>query len=70
MTKLYELPRTKTGTNIYGFQNTKGEDIVIKFYHIDGAYSYCEVDGQSCHLSASTPLEKYKDGYKLIEEAD
>ena len=71
--KLYELPRDK-GVKIYGFKDKEDKDLVIIFGHLDGAYSYCwikdEVNGdtdQIVHLSASTPLEEYKDGYKVTE---
>ena len=82
--KLYELPRSKDGINIYGLKDTKEKDIIVKFYHIDGAYSYCVAYSKSgkelgvVHLSASTPIEKTKkpvsefeygwDGYKIIDE--
>lgn len=67
--KLHEIPR---GSKIYGF-DISGEDegTVIIFNHLDGMYSHCHVEGKpdkTCHLSASTPLRKYKDGFKLDEE--
>lgn len=67
--KLHEIPRN---SKIYGFA-VLGEDedeSVIIFNHIDGAYSHCHIEGKEdkvVHLSASTPLVKYKDGYKLDE---
>lgn len=68
--KLYELERDK-GTKIYGFvYRLKARPII--FGHIDGAYSYCWFEGkpkQVVHLSASTPLTPYKDGY-VIEDTD
>lgn len=71
--KLYELLRDK-GIKIYGFKDINDQDITIIFGHIDGAYSYCwiedKVNGdtdQIVHLSASTPLVKYKDGFKVEE---
>lgn len=72
--KLYELPRDQ-GVKIYGFKDIDNNNLTIIFGHIDGAYSYCwiedKVNGdtdQIVHLSASTPLVKYKDGYKVKED--
>lgn len=70
--KLYDLERDKN-IKIYGAKaQDTGEDIVIIFGHLDGMYSYCwiedEVNGDTdkvVHLSASTPLTAYKDGYKI-----
>lgn len=70
--KLYDLPqRTKEGVKIYGLQDTKGNDLILRFGHIDGMYSYCWVEDKPeelFHLSAVTILEKYKDGYRVIED--
>lgn len=39
----------------------------IKFFHCDGMYSYCKSElGGPVHLGRFTPLEKFKDGYKII----
>lgn len=68
--KLYELPRDQN-IPIYGFFGLKREPITIIFGHIDGMYSYCwlkDDEEKLVHLSASTPLEKHKDGYKVVEE--
>ena len=66
--KLYELERDK-GIKIYGAKaQDTGEDVVIIFGHLDGAYSYCWLENDNnkiIHLSALTPLTKYKDGYKI-----
>lgn len=66
--KLYDLPRDK-GIKIYGAKaNGTGKDIVIIFGHLDGMYSYCWIEGDESkvvHLSASTPLTKFKDGYMI-----
>ena len=67
---LYELPRSKEGINIYGLKNGDGEDVIVKFHRIDGAYSYCKVDGETVHLHASTKLVKHEDGYKVVEEEE
>lgn len=68
--KLYELPRDKN-IPIYGLHDGEGKSITIIFGHLDGMYSYCWIkdDEESVvHLNASTPLEVYKDGYKVVEE--
>lgn len=69
--KLYQLPRKK-GIKIYGFDIMgEPEGTAIIFGSIDGMYSVCWVDGKPdkiVHLSATTPLIKYKDGYRLEEE--
>ena len=71
--KLYDLPqRTEKGVKLYGLKSVAGDDLVIIFDHIDGMYSYCWVldvnDNRDkiVHLSAITPVKKYKDGYKVI----
>ena len=57
--KLYEIPRES---------KVKIEDILLTFHRLDGAYSYCTTDkGEVVHLSASTPLEKDGDIYKVID---
>lgn len=64
MKKLYELPE---------HQNVKlyiGDYIVI-FDHLDGFYSYCwleEDKNKLVHIKATAEFEKYKDGYKIVEE--
>lgn len=68
--KLYELPRDK-GVKIYGLEPDGDKDGVIIFGHLDGMYSYCWVEGQPdkvCHLDATMPLKKYKDGWKVADE--
>lgn len=69
--RLYDIPKE---SKIYGLTDLKGSKIVVIFHHLDGAYSYCHIEGHEDdygpqHLSAPTPLEKYKDGYRIIEEA-
>lgn len=69
--KLYDLPRDKN-TKLYGLKDLDGkENTTLIFGHLDGAYSYCWIEGEPekvVHLSASTPLEQFKDGYKVVEE--
>jgi hypothetical protein len=64
MKNLYQIPKK---SKIYILNPNSEEYTVFIFEKIDGAYSYC-TNGKGCivHLSASTPLEEYKDGYKII----
>jgi hypothetical protein len=49
--KLYKVPR-------HTLIKISGTDVVVKFHHIDGMYSYCTTpDGQVTHLVASTEVE-------------
>lgn len=76
--KLADLPaRPKEPIKIYGLRGRikdgPEQDLVIFYHHIDGMYSYCtvgDVDGPVTHLSTAMPLEKYKDGYGIVEEKD
>lgn len=64
MIKLYEIPRN---SKIYILNSNSKKYTVFIFKKIDGAYSYCtNSKGTILHLSASTPLEEYEDGYKII----
>lgn len=60
--KLYEIEK---GSKIYADCSDGSRYFV--FDHLDGMYSYCipEVSDTPIHLSASTPLKKFKDGYKI-----
>lgn len=58
--KLYEIPK---GSKIY---SDLSDEIYLIFYHLDGLYSYCETEkGAVINLAGNTPLEIYKDGYKI-----
>lgn len=73
--QIYELPRHR-GIKIYGYavlgeEETDERGNVLIFNHVDGMFSHCHVEGKPekvVHLSATTPLVKYKDGYRLEEE--
>lgn len=78
VTRLYKI---KPGSKIYekvGIDGQDSKDRVIIFDHLDGSYSYCEVeeldgtpvlqkDGSIAivHLSVGTPLVAYNDGYRI-----
>lgn len=63
--KLYEIPegsRIKAETS-----NEKGKlgDYII-FHHLDGAFSFCTVEGKPeevCHLSVNQELKLSDEGY-------
>lgn len=78
--KLYELERDKN-IKIYiqdtaSWTEENGDEVslvnpVVVFGHIDGMYSYCWLEKypeKLVHLNASTPLEKHKDGYRIVKE--
>ena len=62
MKRLYEIPEH---SKLYI------DDKVVIFEHLDGFYSYCWLEedrSKIVHIKATTLFEKYKDGYKFIEE--
>lgn len=67
--KLYTIPqgsRIKAET-----RDQKGKKVgdYVVFHKIDGAYSYCTVEGKPeeiCHLSANQELTLHKDGYYTL----
>ena len=68
--KLYDIPR---GSKIKAeTRNDKDEKVgdFITFHKLDGAYSYCTVDGLNennvCHLHATQELKKVGDYYELV----
>jgi len=66
--KLYELPEHQN-IKLYGMNGLDNKPVVVIFDHIDGAYSYCWLNGEPekvVHLSASTKLKQYKDGWKVL----
>ena len=81
ITKLYEI---EAGAKIYEEVNIGGKGFIegsyLKFEKLDGAYSICQAytpDGDMImygenlaivHLSASTPLVAYQDGYRIASE--
>lgn len=59
--KLYEIPRRSRII----VEVSDGSAYVI-FDHIDGMYSYCKTEkGGLLHLSASTPLIRDGEAYKI-----
>ncbi len=66
--KLYELNRSKEGIKIY-YEGISDGSKYIRFFHVDGMYSYCVTEkGNTIHLSVSTPIEKYEDGYRITNQ--
>lgn len=68
MPKLYDIPR---GSKIYGVKTPRGKAVTVIFHHLDGAYSYCYIEGHPervVHYSASMPLKPFKDGYEVGDE--
>lgn len=79
--KLYDLPqradpKPKIYCTIITADGVTKKDAVVLFDHLDGAYSLCYLEDSGkngepvdlIHLSASTPLVPYKDGYKIEDE--
>lgn len=69
--KLYNLPqRSPSRPRIYCSPNGDDEGWV-EFDHLDGMYSYCVAFDRFgsklgvAHLKAWTPLEPFKDGYRI-----
>lgn len=64
--KLYNAPRN---TKIY-CTCSDGSNYLI-FKHIDGMFSFCETEkGGIIHLGATSELEPFEDGYKLVEDKE
>lgn len=66
--KLYDIPKgSKIKEKCYNAEKKLIGDVII-FDHIDGMYSYCTIEGtkEVIHLSASTPLKKVGQYYKII----
>lgn len=60
---LYKIPKN---SKIYA--ELSDGSAFLYFRHIDGAYSVCEAEKSGYfHLSASTPLVKFEDGFKIFE---
>jgi len=59
--KLHEIDK---GSKIHC--DVSDESKYVTFNKIDGMYSHCTSEkGNTIHLSASTPLVKHKDGYRI-----
>lgn len=63
--KLYEIPNNSPLRIIL----EDGSVDLATFFHIDGAYSYCETsDKKPFHLSASTPIKLVDRRYEIINK--
>lgn len=66
--KLYEIPRGSRIKAETSNEDGKLGDYII-FHKLDGAFSYCSVEGRPeeiCHLSANQDLKLNGDYYELI----
>lgn len=73
--KLYDLPpRPLVPIKLHGsyIEDAKGnrEDVVIKYHHADGAYSYCTMEVNdneigTVNLSMNLPIKKKRGKYYL-----
>lgn len=63
MTKLYNIPKNSLIKLKEELQVPPGapklyKDEIIKFYHLDGMYSYCKtLQNELCHLAANADVE-------------
>jgi len=63
--KLYQIPReSRIKAETFNDQGKLGDFII--FHKLDGAYSYCTVEGcpqEVCHLSVNQELQLSDEGY-------
>lgn len=65
--RLYDIPRfSRIKAETHDDHGNKLGDFII-FHKLDGAYSYCTIEGTDtpCHLGAFQPLKKVGDYYEL-----
>jgi len=65
--KLHEIPQgSRIKAETFNGKNEKLGDFIV-FHRLDGAYSYCTVDGtdEVCHLSANQELKEVSGYYEL-----
>ena len=68
--KIYEQLMSKVGKVF--FESNKEDDPII-FDHVGGMYSYCYLESKPkmvVHLSASTPMEPYGDGWRIAPHTE
>lgn len=66
--RLFEIPNKSKIYLVDGIEASDGSSFLI-YDHPDGMYSYCVTEKSNVvHLALSTPVTKYKDGYKIINE--
>lgn len=72
MSKLHDIPRGSRIRVKASIGGAPESDEIIVFHKIDGAYSFCTIEGKpeagACHLSACTPLRLMDDGTYEISE--
>lgn len=69
--KLYDIPQgSKIKAETFNESGKIGD--FITFHRLDGAYSYCTIDGLDkdnvCHLSVMQPLVDKGDYYELVSD--
>lgn len=65
--RLYDIPRfSRIKAETHDEHGNKIGDFIL-FHKLDGAYSYCTIEGTDtpCHLGAFQPLKKTGDYYEL-----
>lgn len=63
--KLYDIP---DGSKLMVYANGSKEMQPATFFHLDGMYSLCSLDGVedgTFHLAGNTPLKKVDDHYEI-----
>ena len=72
--KLYEVPRNSTIEAKLKLPKSGSSPALLKFHHLDGAYSYCTIikprrfEGEVVHLSAVTLLTSIGENQYRLED--
>lgn len=63
ITQHHEMPRN----SLLYLKGDEGEDRVLRFVRMDGAYSHClTTDNKVCGFWCGMPVEPYKDGFRCL----